>query len=177
MIPRSDPQRSVAEHLGQRPCQRRHDGYPDLHGLQRRKPEPLVERGIGQDARPGEQCGQVGIRHPTRPNDPVARCRAGDRSRHCLLAPPRRPRQHECNVGHVIGERVEGPHQTRQVFARLGRADREAVPANACREHPFEHRGGIRLGRDRQRGNAGMYDPDAGGFGVERVHDLVCDEC
>ena len=91
----------------------------------------------------------------------------------CLLAPPRRAGEDEGNVRLALGHRAEGAHQPRQVLPGLGRPDGQAIPLDAGREEPPQHRGGLCIGRDTQIGDAGVHDADAGGVDIECLHHLT----
>ena len=173
VIAHVDQQRAVAEYLGQRARPGRDHGHAGAHGLQRREAEPLVEGGEGQHCGTGKQRRQLELLQPAGANDPVAHLRRGNGRLQRLLAPPRRTGEDEGDVGLALGHRTEGPHQPRQVLPWLGRPDGQAEALHAGRKEPPQHRGGLRLGRDGQVGDAGVDDADAGWIGLERLDDLT----
>ena len=74
------------------------------------------------------------------------------------------------------GHLPEGAHQSRQVLARLGGPDGEAVPPARRGQQPAERAGDLGA-RDRwEIRDAGRHDPHVGGIGPERLDDLAGDE-
>ena len=123
--PGVDQQRAVAEHLGQRAGPGGHDGHAGPHGLERREPESLVARGVGQHVRaaPAAPPGRAASTQPVRTIRSRARRRADGRRRSACLTPSRRAGQDQRDVG------VRAPPPSAKARTRPGRSLRgSAVP-------------------------------------------------
>ena len=176
---RDRPRRPAAapspEHLGQRAGPGRHHGHAGAHGLQRREAEPLVERGVGQHggprqaARPGRAARSQPVRTIRSPA-PATRRRPTSSASSPHPGGPARTRA-------TSGWRSATAPKARTSPGRSLRGS--AVPtarqkrSDAGRKEPPQHRGGLRLGRDGQVGDAGVDDAHAGGVGPERLDHLA----
>ena len=161
---------------GSEPAARGHHRHAGPHGLQRREAEPLVERRVGEHGGLGQKGCQGGLLDPPRPHDPAAGGRRGDGDSEPVFVPARRPRQHEGDVAVAERHLAECPHQPRQVLARFGRPDGQAVAAGPRRQQPGPKAGTFGLGDGRQLGDAGAHHAHPGGIGPERLDHLAPDE-
>src|SRR5262245_14945526 len=176
-VVRVDQHRGATERLGQRPGARGHDRHACSHRLERRQPEALVDRGIGEQAGAGEQVAALAVGDVPEPHDPVAVPGRVPRGVELLGAPAVGAGDDEPQLGVARRDLVEGAHEHGQVLARLDRAERDHVTLGA-RELPAALRvaAAARANAERDLRDPRVVDPEvlahlAGHELARRVHD------
>ena len=140
--------RCSATGLIQRAGGRGHHGDSRRHCLERREPEPFVERGIRQCPSAVEQGRQRRIADEARRHDPIPNMALGDGETQGVAAPSLRTDQHKLQIRELVGDDTECSHETRQVLARLCRAHAEQIRTTKV-HRSRDHRGiGCRKCRD-----------------------------
>jgi hypothetical protein len=93
-------QRGVADHLGDRPGGGGHHGRADLHRVEQRETEALVERWIGEHCGVVQQPRASGLVDSSGEQDPARRCRAEriDGIAHGLAVVARRTGEHQHEI-------------------------------------------------------------------------------
>ena len=145
----------VAQDLGQGPGRRGHHRHAGRHGLERREPEALVERRVGEDGAPARsRRGQTGGRRPSPVRThPVGERRRGRSAARSASSPhPGGPASTSATSRSVAGQPASNA-RTRpgQVLAGLGRADGQHVAASA----PGRRSAGPGVGPGRAPGSGG----------------------
>ena len=159
----------VAHHLGHRAGGGRHHGDAGGHGLERREPEPLVDRRVGQQLGPVQQGHAIGVGHPAEAHDAVGVAGRRERGLEGLDPPAVAAGHDQAQVGLLVGDQVERPHQAGVVLAGLDGADGEDVGV-AAGQGPAD--GGIGVGH---RHDAVRHGDDALGRDGEVLAHLVGD--
>ena len=161
----STSRRGVAHDLRYRAGASRDDRYPRRHGLERRKAETFVARRIREHRRAGEEVAAYAARDVAERTDALAVVGSATGLVEGLGAPAVGSGHDQHEIALVLGDRIEGPHEHRQVLAGLDGPDREHVtlgPRRAAAQR------GVATVRGRHP-RIDAYDP-FGGYGERRGH-------